>query len=345
MEGGASEPLLLSFVADKAGIVRVKEIRGAQSKKRYLEQALEPELMTYLFDEEREKRRRVRFEEIPDHLVKAVLAIEDRRFFSHPGVDPLALMARAFRNIRSDSAIPYGGSTVTQQLCKNFFLTQVDERGYRVAERSYRRKAQEALLAFVLERRASKQAILELYLNGVYLGQSGSFGVYGVGEAARIYFRKDVANLTLPESALLAGMIQSPNPYNPFRHEKRATERRNEVIRAMQDAGFIGQVIKMIELQGRQFLRTLVHRLDGIVGLREVAAFRTCTLKRLHIAMGHLLPDHVPPKEIRALAHGVALRLVFEEIIDLVGQRIRIPERHQHAPFFGQHLLGVPIGR
>jgi penicillin-binding protein 1B len=239
VDSGATEPLLVSFATDKTGVTRVKDLRGEGGKKRYLEQALEPELVTYLFDEDREKRRRVRYEELPDHLVKAVLAIEDRRFYSHPGLDPIALAARALRNLRSDSSIPYGGSTITQQLCKNFFLTQVDERGYKTAERSYRRKAQEALLAFVLERRATKQEILELYLNDVYLGQAGSFGINGVGEAARIYFRKDVANLTLPESALLAGMIQSPNPYNPFRHEKRATERRNEVIRAMQDAGFI----------------------------------------------------------------------------------------------------------
>ena len=88
-----------------------------------------------------------------------------------------------------------------------------------------KRKLQEALLAFVLERSATKQEILEMYLNEVYLGQSGSFGINGVGEAARIYFGKDVTNLTLTESALLAGMIQSPNPYNPFRHEARATER------------------------------------------------------------------------------------------------------------------------
>ena len=239
VDSGAMEPLVVSFVTDKQGVTRVKDLRGGGGKKRYVEQALEPELVTYVFDEDREKRRRVRFEELPDHLVKAVLAIEDRRFYSHPGLDPLALAARALRNLRSDSAIPYGGSTITQQLCKNFFLTQVDERGYRTAERSYRRKAQEALLAFVLERRATKQEILELYLNDIYLGQSGSFGINGVGEAARIYFRKDVANLTLPESALIAGMIQSPNPYNPFRHEKRATERRNEVVRAMHDAGFI----------------------------------------------------------------------------------------------------------
>ncbi len=230
VDSGATETLLVSFATDKQGTTRVKEIRGEASKKRHAQQALEPELVTYLFDADREKRRRVRYEELPDHLVKAVLAIEDRRFFSHPGLDPIRLVAAVVRNVRSDSPIPHGGSTITQQLCKNFFLTP---------ERSYRRKAQEALLAFVLERRATKQEILELYLNDVYLGQSGSFSVNGVGEAARIYFRKDVANLTLPEAALIAGMIQSPNPYNPFRHEKRATERRNEVIRAMEDAGFI----------------------------------------------------------------------------------------------------------
>ena len=162
VDAGAAEPLLVSFATDKQGVTRVKDLRVEGGKKRFREQALEPELVTYLFDEDREKRRRVRLEELPDHLVKAVLAIEDRRFFSHPGLDPIALAARALRNLRSDSAIPYGGSTITQQLCKNFFLTRVDERGYRSAERSYRRKAQEALLAFVLERRATKQEILEL---------------------------------------------------------------------------------------------------------------------------------------------------------------------------------------
>jgi penicillin-binding protein 1B len=235
---GAQEPLVVSFATDKQNVTRLREIR-TRSKKRVSEQALEPELVTYLYGEDREKRRRVRYEELPDHTVKAVLAIEDRRFFSHPGLDPIGLARAAIRNLRSDSAIPHGASTITQQLCKNFFLTRLDDRGYRSAERSYRRKAQEALLAFVLERRASKPEILEMYLNEVYLGQSGSFGIYGIGEAARSYFGKDVTNLTLPESALLAGMIQSPNPYNPFRHEKRATDRRNEVLQAMQEAGFV----------------------------------------------------------------------------------------------------------
>ncbi len=208
---------------------RVKEIRGLRTKRTYATLTLEPELITYLFDESREKRRVVKFEELPDHLVKAVLAIEDRRFFSHPGLDPFRIIGAAVRNIKAESYIQ-GGSTITQQLVKNFFLTP---------ERTFRRKVQEALLAFVLERRAQKKDILELYLNEVYLGQVGSFGIHGVGEAARMYFHKDVGNLTLAEAALLAGMIQSPNPYNPYRHPKRATERRNQVLRAMQDAGFI----------------------------------------------------------------------------------------------------------
>ena len=234
---GATEPLVVAFATDKQKVTRVRDIR-TRAKRRVAQQTLEPELVTYLYGEDREKRRRVRFEELPDHLVKAVLAIEDRRFFSHPGLDPIGLTRAALHNLRSDSQVQ-GASTITQQLCKNFFLRRVDEHGYRTAERSYKRKAQEALLAFVLERRATKQEILEMYLNEVYLGQSGSFGINGVGEAARIYFGKDVTNLTLPESALLAGMIQSPNPYNPFRHEARASERRNEVLRAMQEAGFV----------------------------------------------------------------------------------------------------------
>ena len=119
-----------------------------------------------------------------------MLAIEDRRFFSHPGLDPFRIAGAAIRNIKADTYVQ-GGSTITQQLCKNFFLTP---------EKQLQAQAQEAILAFVLERRVEKKDILELYLNEIYLGQSGSFSINGVGEAARMYFHKDVANLTLPES-------------------------------------------------------------------------------------------------------------------------------------------------
>src|SRR5437867_1678643 len=209
----------------------IRDIRGLSSKRSYPALTLEPELITYLFDDSREKKRIIQYEELPEHLLKAVLAIEDRRFFSHPGLDPIRIVAAAVRNARAESYIQ-GGSTITQQLVKNFFLTP---------ERTMRRKLQEALLAFVLERRADKKDILELYLNDVYLGQVGSLSIHGVGEGARMYFHKDVANLTLAESALLAGMIQSPNPYNPYRHSQRAMERRNQVLKAMVESGFIDE--------------------------------------------------------------------------------------------------------
>jgi len=222
--GAAGEPLAITLKEDQ-----IDRIRGLETGSPYRTQTLEPALITYLFDESREKRRFIRYEELPDHLVNAILAIEDRRFFSHPGLDPFRIVAAAIKNIRAESYIQ-GGSTITQQLVKNFFLT---------SERTIRRKVQEALLAFVLERRASKKRIFELYVNEIYLGQLGSFSINGFGEAARRYFHKDVANLTLAESAMLAGIIQSPNPYNPYRHPERARNRRNLVLRAMRDAGFI----------------------------------------------------------------------------------------------------------
>jgi penicillin-binding protein 1B len=259
--GAADEPVLVSFEPD-----RVKDLRGTRTKKKYKTQALEPELVTYLFDESREKRRIVRYDELPEHLIKAVLAIEDRRFFSHPGLDPFRIAGAAIRNFKADSYVQ-GGSTITQQLCKNFFLTP---------ERTVKRKLQEALIAFVLERRADKKAILELYLNEIYLGQNGSFSINGVGEAARMYFHKDVGNLTLPESALLAGMIQSPNPYNPFRHKERATERRNVVIRAMNDAGFIDEETMRKEMEAP----LLVER--GTVDTSEAPYFVDLVRAQLH---------------------------------------------------------------
>jgi penicillin-binding protein 1B len=224
VEGAPEEPVLAIIEKDE-----VKELRGLKSKRPHERITLEPELITYLFDDTREKRRRIEYEELPEHLVQAVLAIEDKRFFNHPGLDPFRIAGAAVRNVRAESYIQ-GGSTITQQLVKNFFLTP---------EKSMKRKIQEALLAMVLERRAEKKDILELYLNEIYLGQVGSFSIHGVGEAARMYFHKDVGNLTLGESALLAGMIQSPNPYNPYRHSKRAIERRNLVLKSMGEAGFL----------------------------------------------------------------------------------------------------------
>jgi penicillin-binding protein 1B len=219
------EDALLVFF-DRGHIADVRSYFGHASRET---ESLEPELITSLNDGPRSKRRRVHMADVPDPLVKCILAAEDRRFFQHPGLDLPRTVAAALRNVEAESYIQ-GGSTITQQLVKNFFLTP---------QKTLRRKMQEAMLAFVLERRASKAQILEMYLNEVYLGQVGSFGVHGMGEGARLFFDKDVGNLSLAESALLAGLIQSPNRYNPYRHPDEARARRNLVLQAAQQAGLV----------------------------------------------------------------------------------------------------------
>ena len=200
---------------------------------------LDAPLLTALMSGSREKRRRVALETIPARMQEAVLAIEDRRFYYHPGVDPIRMVGALFTNVFGDRPYLVGGSTITQQLARNFFLTEQMVAEQQARQRSYGRKVLEQFMSLILETKATKDEILELYLNDVYLGHRGSFALHGVAEAAKIFFAKDVRNLTLSESALIAGVIQSPQNHSPFNNPDRARERRNVVLRAMVDAGFI----------------------------------------------------------------------------------------------------------
>lgn len=191
---------------------------------------LEPRLVTALFDSgQRAKRQLVKYNEIPQVLVNAVLAIEDRRFFEHSGVNYLRVAEAAWINLRSGRA-RQGFSTITMQMARAFFLTP---------EKTLKRKAIEVLIAFELEQKFTKQQIFELYANQVDLGQRGSFAIVGFAEAARAYFNKDLQSLTLSEAALIAGIIQRPSYLNPYRHPERAQNRRNTVLDAMVDFGKI----------------------------------------------------------------------------------------------------------
>lgn len=192
---------------------------------------LEPELLTGLGDTQGQLRRPVQLAAIPKHLITAVLAAEDHRFFEHRGVDARAIFRALWINLRR-GGVTQGGSTLTQQLVKNLVLTP---------KRTWDRKIREAALALALERRYSKSEILEAYLNGVYLGQRGSLSIYGLGAAAQSYFGNNVERLTLSESALLAGMIRAPNSYSPIQHAERARERRDAVLRRMRDLGLIDE--------------------------------------------------------------------------------------------------------
>ncbi|MGQ0733004.1 MAG: PBP1A family penicillin-binding protein [Acidobacteriota bacterium] len=200
---------------------------------------LDAPLLTGLATGSREKRRRVALASIPTHVQQAVLAIEDRRFYVHPGIDPISVVGAIATNLRADRRYPVGRSTITQQLARMFFLSAEFNAELQSGQRSYRRKVMEAFMAVVLETRATKAEILELYLNDIYLGNRGSFALHGVAEAARIYFGKDVSNLTLPEAALIAGVIQNPSLHSPFVNTSRAKARRDDVLAAMAETEFI----------------------------------------------------------------------------------------------------------
>ena len=190
---------------------------------------LAPEELARFYGPERQQRDLVALDQVPRHVQYAVLAAEDGRFYHHHGVDPRGILRALGANLKS-GAVVQGGSTITQQLVKNFFLTP---------ERTLSRKTKEALMALWVEYRHPKAAILEMYLNEIYLGQRGSVAIHGIGEGARLYFDCRVSDLSPAQGALLAGLIRGPNRYAPHRHPARALARRNQVLDAMLRRGWL----------------------------------------------------------------------------------------------------------
>jgi penicillin-binding protein 1B len=192
---------------------------------------LEPEEIASVFNELMEDRTIVPLTDVPPELVEAIILIEDERFFEHGGVDPIGIVRAAFVNLKS-MRIAQGGSTLTQQLVKNFFL---------YPKKSFVRKINEMVIAYRIERAHTKGEILGAYLNEIYLGQRGASSVSGVAEASRLYFGKSVSQLSLGESALLAGMIRSPHSYNPITKPEKAKARRDFVLKRMLDAELVDE--------------------------------------------------------------------------------------------------------
>src|SRR5579884_311249 len=214
----------IRFAKDK-----VDAISGPNSQKSVSQVQLEPALLTNLSGDGREKRVILHFSDLPPVLVRAVVSIEDKRFFEHNGLDLLRVGKAAFVDLR-DRRKEQGASTITMQLARNLYLDPA---------KRWRRKLSEVLITIHLERTLSKEKIFEYYANQVYLGHRGPFDVNGFGEAARVYFNKDAARLTLPEAATLAGMIQRPSYFDPFRSPDRVIERRNIVLELMKQNGYI----------------------------------------------------------------------------------------------------------
>jgi penicillin-binding protein 1B len=234
----ATRPATLVKIKLEAGRVRkiALPLRGGFGHERggvdfADEITLEPRLLPGVFDGPWTGRTPLRIEDVPRHVVDAVLAAEDVRFLAHAGIDPSALV-RAFKVNWEAQAVRQGGSTITQQVVKNYFLNQ---------RRTFTRKLREAFMALALEWHFSKREILECYLATVYLGHDRLLAVEGLAEGARVYFGKTLDQVTLGEAATLAGMIRAPNLYSPLRHRARATARRDQVLAQMEGLGWIGE--------------------------------------------------------------------------------------------------------
>jgi penicillin-binding protein 1B len=318
----------------------IEELRDADSGRELGAAFLEPELVGAYYGPDHEQRELVRVGDVPPHLVDAILAVEDQRFLSHRGVDLRRIAGALLANLRA-GGIREGGSTLTQQLVKNFFLTP---------ERSFQRKLQEAVMALIVEARYEKDAILEAYLNEIYLGQRGSTAIHGVGEAAHFFFGKSVRDLALPESALIAAIIKSPNGLSPHSDAERARKRRDLVLELMHAQGRIddtafadaqAEPVRVAQLtleprDARYFLDALQRQLPEFYGTATLTTeglliYSTLDL-RLQRAAARALseeltrlekayPKLAPKGESRLEGCLIALRPQTGEILALVGGR------------------------
>ncbi len=222
--------LAITFAKDSKSVAKIADISAGSEVKTAL---LEPRQLSTIAAEGDGRRKTVNFADLPPHLIKAITVTEDRAFFEHYGVNFRGIARALWRRYEGEDNSPLsnqGGSSITQQLVKNLLLTN---------DPTLERKLTEAYMSIILETRLSKDEIFSLYANQIYLGQQSGVSIYGVGEAANVYFGKDVSQLTLPESAFLAGIIRSPNRYNPYKNPERVQERRNQVLESMAEAGEI----------------------------------------------------------------------------------------------------------
>lgn len=190
---------------------------------------MEPVLIGNFYPSHNEDRVLVRIKDVSPLLLNGLLAVEDKKFYEHQGVNPLAIARAMLTNLKAGQTVQ-GGSTITQQLVKNFYLTN---------ERSWERKLKEAMMAFLLELRYSKQEILEAYLNEIYLGQDGERAIHGFGLAAQFYFNRPIRELKSDQIAMLVGLAKGAAFYNPRRYPERALERRNLVLTVMEHEGVL----------------------------------------------------------------------------------------------------------
>ena len=334
---------------NKEGVAAIRNnSSGAEEK----EARLEPKMLSTIAAEGDGRRKTVSFNDLPPHLVKAITVTEDRAFFEHYGVNFRGIARALWRRYEpeEDSAINnQGGSSITQQLVKNLLLNN---------DPTLERKMTEAFMSIILETRLTKQEIFTLYANQIYLGQQAGVSIYGVGEAANAYFGKDVSQLTLPEAAMIAGIIRSPNRYSPFKNPDKTRERRNQVLESMVEAGEITtetaaeaknspvtlkQVTNKNDLQGMPyFSQYVIEELPKVVSdpeaLQHLRVYTSIDPDLQRIAYSTVasrlekLDKHFPKKAPGNLnAALVAIRPKTGEIVAMVGGRDYLQNQFNRA--------------
>ena len=223
-----------SYFDQEAGVIKfsgakISQIISLQDNTARSLYQLEPQLITNVTGPSREKRRFVKFHDIPRVLVDALTSAEDKRFFQHTGFDPIRIVKAAYIDLK-EGRREQGASTLTMQLAREFWLDQ---------DKSFSRKVAEAIITLQLEQKLSKEQIFEDYCNQIYLGYRGSFRIRGFGEASEAFLGKDLSQITLPEAAQLAGLPRWPAYFDPFRHPDHAKDRRNVVLGLMRANGYI----------------------------------------------------------------------------------------------------------
>ncbi len=241
--GGFFEPGVRAWVRFRGG-VRISAIRDAEGRD-LAQLLLDPEVIGTSLGKRGRDRVPVRLDEVPEHLVDALLTVEDRRFYEHGALDPRRIAGAALSNLRQRRVVE-GGSTITQQLARTLFLS---------TDRTVFRKLREAAIAVALERRFSKQRLLEAYVNHIYLGQHRGTAIHGFGRAAQFYFGRDISELTLGQSAMLVGIVRGPSVYSPHRHPERARARRDLVLRQMHAVGHVDDARRDAEFEADPGIR------------------------------------------------------------------------------------------
>ena len=345
--------LTVKFKTDKKSAVSVASIADKETKEELKKARLEPKILSSIAAEGDGKRKTVTFNDLPKHLIKAITVTEDRAFFEHYGVNFRGIARAAWRRYEGEENSPIarqGGSSITQQLVKNLLLSN---------DQTLERKIKEAYMSVILETRLSKEEIFTLYANQIYLGQqAGGTSIYGVGEAANDYFGKDVSALTLPEAALIAGIIRSPNRYNPRKNIEKVTERRNQVLDSMREANEISpeqladakraplvlhEVSPRKELQGLPYfsqyaveeLPKIINDPEAIQHLRVYTSIDPDLQQAAYEAVNKRLEklDKYFPKKAKGNLNAalVAIRPKTGEIVAMVGGRNYLENQFNRA--------------